>query len=259
MKIISWNVNGIRAVERKGELGKFLKKYYPDVFFIQETKAKKEQLSDFLTNHEDYEQFYHSAVKPGYSGTAVWVRRSISKKVNFFVGMDDFDDVEGRVCGVELDNDWVIFGVYFPNGGKSDEAWEGKLIFYEKFLKYVNKLRKKGKKIIFTGDVNCAHKEIDLARPEGNKNSIGFLPEERKWISKVILYGWEDVFRKMYSSKVAYSWWHYFTRARERNVGWRIDYFFIDHDFFYFVKDIEYLSSQLGSDHCPVLLDVNLG
>lgn len=261
MKITSWNVNGIRAVERKKELNKFLKTYDPDVFFIQEIKAQKEQLSKELTEHPEYVQFYHPAQKPGYAGTGVWIKKPIlntsqENTLEFWTGMPDFEDDEGRISRIDFD-EYSILGVYFPNGGKSPEAWEGKLVFYEKFLEYVNTLRREGRKVIWCGDVNCAHEEIDLARPKDNMKSIGFLPEERAWITKVIKNGWIDVFRSLQAEKVMYSWWDVISRARLRNVGWRIDYFFVDEKLMGQVKNIEYLNNQMGSDHCPVLLKIS--
>ncbi len=227
MNIISWNVNGIRAVEKKGEIENLLNTYNPDVLLLQETKAKEEQLSAIIKKYDQYQQFYHAAEKPGYAGTSIWVSSNFIKSSNleFSTGMPNFEDTEGRIARVSFEN-YEILGVYFPNGGKSPEAWDGKLVFYEKFLDFVNQLRSEGKTVIWAGDVNCAHEEIDLARPKDNMNSIGFLPEERAWVSKVVENKWTDVFRKTYPSKTdVYSWWHVITRARLRNVGWRIDYF----------------------------------
>ncbi len=256
MKIISWNVNGIRAVERKGDLDDFLKKYNPDIFLIQEIKANPEQLSEALREHPEYLQFYHPAVKPGYAGTAIWIRRNEFNEVKFLPGMPDFSDDEGRVSRVDFD-DYSILGVYFPNGGKSSEAWEGKLMFYENFLNYINEIRKMGQKVIFAGDVNCAHEAIDLARPKENEGKIGFHSAEREWLDRWITQGWIDVWRAKFPKKTeVYSWWHVITRSRLRNVGWRIDYFFIDKDLLSEVKNIEYLTDQMGSDHCPVLLEI---
>ena len=257
MKIISWNVNGIRAVERKGELDTLIKKEAPDILMLQETKASQNQLSKKLTEHPDYLQFYHSAEKKGYSGTSIWVRRNHAEPATYNIGMTGFKDIEGRVSRLDLGK-YTYFGVYFPNGGKSEEAWHGKLVFYEKFLKHINKLRKAGRIIIWAGDVNCAHEEIDLARPKSNMKSIGFLPEERTWISKVIDNGWVDIFRHQNPDKVVYSWWHLVSKSRERNVGWRIDYFFIDNNIAKDVTDITYINEQMGSDHCPVKLEINL-
>ncbi len=263
MRIISWNVNGIRAVDRKGALSEFLEKYAPDIFLIQEIKAQEEQLAKlkFREKYDQYEQFYHPAEKPGYAGTAIWIKKDFFAEFSpkFQTGMPNFKDTEGRISRISFTKDgkdFEILGVYFPNGGKSPEAWNGKLIFYEKFLDFVNQLREQGKEVIFAGDVNCAHHEIDLARPESNRNSIGFLPEERDWLTKWEENGWIDIFREKFPEKVVYSWWHVITRARARNVGWRIDYFFIDQKSREKIKNIEYLNDQMGSDHCPVILEV---
>ncbi|MCF7905893.1 exodeoxyribonuclease III [Candidatus Gracilibacteria bacterium] len=263
MKIISWNVNGIRAVERKGELEKFLGIYNPDVFLIQETKAQESQIKPLREKYAEYEQFYECAEKAGYAGTSIWVKNRLrdyettrsQEGIRFFAGIPGYNDTEGRIARVDIE-DWSILGVYFPNGGKSPEAWKEKLVFYEKFLEYVNSLRLQGRKVVWGGDVNCAHEEIDLARPKENKNSIGFLPEERAWVTKVVQNNWSDVFRTLHPDSVAYSWWHLISRARERNVGWRIDYFFLDSAFMPQVKNIAYLNEQMGSDHCPVKLEL---
>ncbi|MBI5414658.1 exodeoxyribonuclease III [Candidatus Peregrinibacteria bacterium] len=257
MNIISWNVNGIRAVEKKGEFEKLIRNENPDILLFQETKAKEDQLSGFLKKYEEYDQFYNAAEKPGYSGTAIWIKKSFEKNVSFSHGMPNFADHEGRIARLDFD-DIVIFSVYFPNGGKSEEAWEGKILFYDAFLKHINDLRKEGKHVIWAGDVNCAHEEIDIARPKENENSIGFLPEERAWVSRVIEENWIDVFRKMYPEKVIYSWWHVISRARDRNIGWRIDYVFVDEKMYSKVKEIEYVNEQMGSDHCPVKIFLDI-
>ena len=255
MKIITWNVNGIRAVERKGDLDVLLGEQMPDILMFQETKASPEQLSKKLTEHPDYLQFYNSAEKKGYSGTSIWVKRLLSKSATYGKGITGFKDLEGRVSRLDI-GQYTYLGIYFPNGGKSEEAWKGKLVFYDKFLKYVNKLRKAGRLVIWAGDVNCAHEEIDLARPKSNLKSIGFLPEEREWISKVIENDWIDVFRHRNPKKVVYSWWHLLSKSRERNVGWRIDYFFVDRKLLKKVTDITYLNHQMGSDHCPIRMEI---
>lgn len=258
MKILSWNVNGIRAVERKKELQAFLDKEQPDLLFIQETKAQPEQLSDFLTANENFYQFYNSAEKKGYSGVSVWASKNTFKKEpQISTGMPGWDDHEGRI--IRLDNGRFTFiGGYFPNGGKSEAAWEEKLVFYDHFLDYVNTLRSEKRKVIWAGDLNVAHNEIDLARPKENEKNIGFLPEERSWVDRVIAAGWIDIFRKRNPDKESYTWWSLQTRARARNVGWRIDYIMIDPSLEKKVKDAGHLNEQMGSDHCPVYLDIDL-
>jgi len=232
MRIISWNVNGIRAVERKENLEQFLDTYHPDVFLMQETKAKESQLTAIIEKYDGYEQFYNEAEKAGYSGTSVWVKKSLgATDIVFSRAMpEDSTDNEGRIVRADMTvqgKKLSVLGVYFPNGGKSEQAWDDKLVFYEQFLNYVEEIEAEGRICIWGGDVNCAHNEIDLARPETNRKSIGFLPEERAWVTKCIDYNWSDVFRSIYPEKVKYSWWHVISRARLRNVGWRIDYLFI--------------------------------
>jgi exodeoxyribonuclease-3 len=259
MKVVSWNVNGIRAVERKGALQDFLRIHKPDVLLLQEIKGTPDKFSPYLTKNMLFSQYYHPAEKPGYAGTGVWVDNASDLEiVGFSTGIPGFEDTEGRVSRIDIKKDgkrYAILGVYFPNGGKSSEAWDGKLVFYEDFLNYVNTIRQQGIECIWGGDVNCAHNEIDLARPKENKKSIGFLPEERAWVSKVIDTQWVDVFRYRNPEKVVYSWWSMQTRARARNVGWRIDYFFVDQSFETRIKNIEYLTEQMGSDHCPVVIE----
>ncbi len=257
VRMISWNVNGIRAVEKKGEMSRFLERYQPDVFLIQEVKAVPGQLSQELTKHPEYWQFYHPAQKAGYAGTAVWVKKDRFPKPEFYTGMPAFDDDEGRVSQVKIGSN-RIFGVYFPNGGKSEQAWREKLAFYEDFLVYINNLREAGDNVIFAGDVNCCHQAIDIARPKENDGKIGYHPEERKRISTWIENGWVDVWRQTYPEKGdVYSWWSFRSGARSRNVGWRLDYFFVDQAFFPRVRSIAYLGEQLGSDHCPVMMEVD--
>lgn len=254
MKIISWNVNGIRAIEKKGALSELLTKENPNILLIQEIKAKPEQLSKELLAHPEYTQWYHPAEKAGYAGTAIWIKKNGLGEAEFLKGMPDFEDNEGRIAQVQFGK-FAIFGVYFPNGGKSPEAWVEKLRFYEDFEKYTSALQNSGKTVIFAGDINCAHEEIDLARPRENDGVIGFHPEERRRLSEWQTKGWCDVFRERFPEKIMYSWWSPRAGARPRNVGWRIDAFFVHQSFLSKVTRIEYLTEQMGSDHCPVLLE----
>jgi exodeoxyribonuclease-3 len=262
MKIISWNVNGVRAVERKGELENILSTPNLDFLFIQEIKSKPENLSEIEEKYsKDWIISWHSAEKPGYAGTGIFIRRTENfQNLVIKTGMDNFSDTEGRIIQADFSQEninYSLLGVYFPNGGKSPLAWQEKLVFYDLFLDYVNLLRSSGKVVIWTGDINCAHNEIDLSHPKRNMKSIGFLPEERAWISKVIKNNWCDVWREKFPTKIeTYSWWSFISGARERNVGWRIDYFFIDTKMLPQVKTISYLGKQFGSDHCPVLLEI---
>ncbi len=258
IKILSWNVNGIRAVEKKGDLQELLRKTSPDIAFFQETKATAEQLSEYLTQNQEYDQYYHSAEKKGYSGTGLWIKKSLGWAPHTVeTGMEGWVDTEGRVLSL-THKKYIFYGIYFPNGGKSPEAWEGKLDFYRHFLELINRQREAGYKIIFTGDLNVAHREIDLARPKENEKNIGFLPEERAWVDDLIKDDWVDVYRRSYPESVSYTWWNLQTRSRERNIGWRIDYAFCDKSFMFNINSIEYLNDVYGSDHCPLLLEIVL-
>ncbi len=248
LKLISWNVNGVRAAERKGFLD-WLQKSNADIVCLQETKAQKDQLSDKLLIPEGYHSFWSSAEKKGYSGVAVYTKLKPKKISNGF-GVDEFDS-EGRTLIVEYDSFYLINN-YFPNGSKNKERLDYKLRFYDCYLKYVKKLMKKTKAVITCGDVNTAHKEIDLARPKENEKVSGFLSIERAWLDKFIDAGLIDTFREFHKEPDKYSWWDYKTRARERNVGWRIDYFYIDSSSKDILKDAFILDDVPGSDHCPV-------
>ena len=256
ISIVNWNVNGIRAIHRKG-FSEWFDEINADIVCLQEIKAKPEQFPKDLLEKEGYTVHINSAERPGYSGTAVWTRLE-PKKVEFGFGVEKFD-CEGRVIGLRFD-DFEVYTIYFPNGGNATEDGSSfvrldyKMEFYDEFLKYMNKRKKTGKDIIFTGDVNTAHKEIDLARPKNNVKNTGFLPIEREWIDKVIKAGYVDVFREFDESPDNYTWWDYKTRARSRNVGWRIDYFFATQKSVGRIKECKHLIDVMGSDHCPLQL-----
>lgn len=256
IKIISWNVNGIRAWAKKG-CDAWFKKQNPEVLCIQETKAHPEQLDDSLRNPEGYFAYYdHARVRKGYSGVAIYTKRE-PKKVEYGFGIEELDN-EGRQIALFY-NDYVLINCYFPNGGSSPEKFDFKLKYFAQFMKYLKKIEKQGyKKIIFCGDVNVAHHEIDLARPKENKNSVGFLPVERAWIDEVVEHGYVDVFRNANPEKIQYTWWDMKTFSRERNVGWRIDYFFVSTACVPLVKNISIMDDVSGSDHCPVAMEIEL-
>ncbi len=253
MKILSWNVNGVRAALKKGLLD-WLKKESPDILCLQETKATPAQLPPELLYPPGYHAFWNSAARLGYSGVATFTKeKPVSVKNGF--GIERFD-TEGRVLETEY-KDFTLFNVYFPNGKMNDERLRYKIDFYEEFLKYLMKLKKKGKKIVFCGDVNTAHKEIDLARPKENSKISGFLPIEREWMDKLVSHGFLDTFRIFNQDPGHYSWWDVISRARERNVGWRIDYHFISENLKPNLKDAFILPEVMGSDHCPVGILLN--
>jgi len=265
MKIVSWNTNGLRATTKQGFFMPLFKEEKPDVLCLQETKAEPKQLPEDVRNVSGYYSFFsHSKMKKGYSGVAIY---SKEKPREVFYGMGiktrpteqsfgrELDD-EGRLVGIKL-KDFTIINVYFPNGGQGPHRLKYKLEFYETFLKFILKLRKNGENIIFCGDVNTAHNEIDLAHPKANKKNTGFLPIERAWIDKVIKNNFIDVFRKFYPDKIgAYTYWDQKTRARDRNVGWRLDYFFVDSKILLRIKKTTILSNYYGSDHCPITLEL---
>lgn len=246
--IVSWNVNGIRAAVKKGFLD-WLEETKPDIICLQETKAHIEQLNDEILHPNGYETFWSSAQRKGYSGTAVFVKHPPLMSVTNFE--QDWLDEEGRVVMLEYP-DFLLFNVYFPNGGRGPERLKYKLDFYKKFLTYIEGYRKKGKKIIVAGDVNTAHHEIDLARPKENEKVSGFMPIERAWLDELVQKGYVDTFRHFNSEPQQYSWWDMKSRARDRNVGWRIDYFWVSDDLVPLLKDAFIWQDVLGSDHAPV-------
>jgi exodeoxyribonuclease-3 len=247
LRILSWNVNGIRAATKKGLL-EWMNEVNADILCLQETKAHPDQLSQEVLNPEGYDSYWSSAEKKGYSGCVTYFKAQ-PERVLYGMGEPKFDS-EGRMVVSEY-QDFVLFNVYFPNGKKNNERLRYKLDFYDAFLSMADRYKKK-KGVIVCGDFNTAHKEIDLARPKENENSSGFLPIERKWIDNFINHGFTDTFRKFNRKPGQYSWWDYKTRARERNIGWRIDYFFVSDDLVSRLNDAFILNKVMGSDHCPV-------
>ena len=254
MKVLSWNVNGIRAVDRKGFFQWFTKEK-PDIICLQEIKAQKEQLPSHLRNTPNYHLYINSAEKKGYSGVATYTKlKPLVVKMGF--GIEKFDR-EGRILITEYSR-FILFNIYFPNGKKNQERLDYKLDFYDTFLAYADNLKAKGKNVVVCGDFNTAHKEIDLARPKENEKISGFLPIERAWIDTFIDHGYIDTFREFNKQSEQYSWWDMKTRARERNVGWRIDYFFVNKEFMKYVKNAFILQDVLGSDHCPIGIEIEV-
>ena len=254
MKIVSWNVNGVRSLHKKGQLEEIFK-LSPDILCLQETKSTLSQLPPEVVDVPGYHSYFSwPVVKKGYSGVAIYSKEE-PLKVEKGMGIPEFDQ-EGRLL-VAYYSDFVLINVYFPNGGGGPERLKFKLEFYDKFLEFVENLRKKHKKIIFCGDINTAHKEIDLARPKENEHNTGFLPEERAWIDKVVGAGYIDTFRYFYPEKKdSYTYWDMKTFARMRNVGWRIDYFFASKETEKNLISIKIYDEILGSDHCPIILEV---
>jgi len=253
-RIISWNVNGLRAIQRKGFV-EWFEKEQPDILCLQETKVAYDQLPKTLKRIEGYHPYFCEAQRKGYSGVAIYSKIK-PLKVEYGFGISEFDN-EGRILIAEYD-DFVLLNIYFPNGKMSEERLNYKLKFYDALLDHANKLKKEGKNIVICGDVNTAHKEIDLARPKANEKISGFLPVERAWIDKFLKNGYLDAFRMFNSEPEQYTWWSYRTKARERNVGWRLDYFFVNEEFKEKVKSSGILNDVMGSDHCPVDLKLEL-
>jgi exodeoxyribonuclease-3 len=265
MKIISWNVNGIRAVHKKGLFVPFIEKYQPDILCLQETKAERHQS---VIDLPEYEEYWNSATKKGYSGTAIFARKSLGKPISVKLGIpesiekkykleDTYGDPnkEGRVIAAEF-KDFYIVSVYTPNA-KDDlsriplrhKQWD------PAFLEYAKSLEKK-KPVVFCGDLNVAHTPDDLARPKQNEGMKGFTVEEREGIDKVIAASFVDSFRIFTKGNGHYSWWSHFANARARNVGWRIDYIFVSAKLAKKIKTAEILPEVLGSDHCPVMIEI---
>ncbi|MBM4325624.1 MAG: exodeoxyribonuclease III [Deltaproteobacteria bacterium] len=248
IRLLSWNVNGIRAVYNKGFLD-WLRAESPEILCLQETKAQPDQLPGPLVQPEGYRTYWRSANRKGYSGVAVFTREQ-PVNVETSMGEARFDE-EGRFLKLEY-KDFTLFNVYFPNGKKDQDRLDFKMEFYDAFLKYLERERKKQNRLIFCGDVNTAHNEIDLARPKENEKVSGFLRIERDWIEEVVSRGYVDTFRHAHGDEAQYSWWDLKSRARERNVGWRIDYVFVTKEMLLSVKSAFIMTDVMGSDHCPV-------
>lgn len=260
MKVLSYNVNGIRASFKKGALQNLLD-LDADIIGIQETKSTPDQLDVAILSPSGYTSYFDSAKeRKGYSGVAVYTKVKPTK-VEYGLG-EEIYDTEGRCLTLHF-NTFAFVTAYFPNGGRDEEHFQFKLTYYDKFLAHVKKLEKKYTYVIFCGDLNVAHNEIDLARPKENSKQIGFLPIERAWVDKVIESGFIDTFREKHGDEVRYSWWDQKTRARERNVGWRIDYFFVSKAFKGLLSSQKTVATILddfiGSDHAPTLLSFNEG
>jgi exodeoxyribonuclease III len=252
MRIISWNVNGIRSVFNKGFL-EWITKESPDILCIQETKAQPDQFPKEILELKQYEIYHSYAHKKGYSGVTTFSKKKFldTKKSN----IEAFDS-EGRVLIHEADHFFLV-NSYFPHGQRDHQRIPFKLEFCQEMQKILTRLKNK-KPVIITGDFNISHKEIDIANPKGNKNTSGFLPEERSWMDHFVDQGWIDTFRHLHPEQSgAYTWWSKLNPSiRERNIGWRLDYFFISPDLHSHLKSAEILSEIKGSDHCPVLLEL---
>lgn len=252
LKLISWNVNGIRAAHKKGFLEWFAKQN-ADIVCLQETKAHHSQLPVDLTQIKGYRSFWHLGERKGYSGVGTYTKLDpIETKMEF---PSEILSQEGRIIQNEFEK-FYLFNVYFPNGGMGPERLKYKLKFYDDFLEYILSL--KGKPIIICGDINTAHTVIDLARPKENRNVSGFMDIERKWLDKLFALGFIDTFRVFNQDPGNYTWWDMKTKARERNIGWRIDYFITSPELKNHILKSEIHFEVTGSDHCPVTLEIDL-
>lgn len=255
MKMVSWNVNGIRAAAKKGFLD-WMESVDADLVFVQETKAIEEQLPGEIVSPAGgwTGAAFHWGEKKGYSGVGVFWKRE-PDEVFKGLGVDEFDR-EGRVIGVRY-GDVVIYGNYFPNGGQGDDRVDYKLRFYDAMLRRMKELEAQGRACIVTGDLNTAHEAVDLARPKQNSNVSGFLPEERAWMDRYVDEGWVDSFRLKHPDAVdQYTWWSWRSNARPRNIGWRIDYWMIPQSLADGIADASILDAPEASDHAPVFVDV---
>ena len=255
IKILYWNANGIRAVYKKGFL-KWLYKESPHILCIEETKANPEQLGNDLREPEGYLVYWNWAEKKGYSGVATFSQKE-PLRIKYGFGVNRFDS-EGRVIITEY-ADFSLFNVYFPNGKASKERLDYKMDFYEAFLDFISPMLRENKRLVVCGDFNTAHREIDLARPKENEKVSGFLPIERAWMDKFVEHGFTDTLRHFNKEAGQYTWWDQKTRARERNVGWRIDYVFVSANLLGSLSRAFILPEVMGSDHCPVGIELDLG
>lgn len=250
MQITTWNVNGIRAILKKGA-AEWMRAHSSDVFCFQEVKAQRGQVPELQTLLPGYECYWNAAARPGYSGVAVFTRQT-PIAVDYGLGDERFDQ-EGRVIRLRYP-DFVLYNIYFPNGQRGQERVDFKLAFYARLLAECDALHAAGERIIITGDFNTAHREIDLAHPKANTATSGFLPEERVWIDTFLEHGFVDIFRSLYPERVQYTWWTYISNARARNTGWRLDYYLVSSALAEKVHAVDTHADILGSDHCPVTL-----
>lgn len=253
MKIITWNVNGLRAVLKKPAWGELIH-LSADTLCFQEIKVKEDQLNTSENlQFTGYKGTWHSAERAGYSGVLTLSKQSPDEIV---IGCEDENfDVEGRVLQTRFNDIWLI-NVYVPQGKRNHERVPYKLEFYDKLLKLCNSLVNECFGVIICGDINTAHQAIDLKNAKQNENTSGFLQSERDWITSFIAEGFVDVYRIMFPNEVKYTWWSYQSKARERNVGWRLDYFLISNNILARVRNVKILDEILGSDHCPVQLEI---
>ena len=250
MRLITWNMNGLRSVLGKRALD-WVWREQPDALCLQEIKSRPDQLTDEQRDFPGYEAAWNPAERPGYSGVATLLR---TPALETRLGMDiPRFDVEGRVLST-LYAGFRLVNIYFPNGQRGKDRLSYKLDFYARLLEHCDELHAHGENLILAGDFNTAHQPIDLKNPKQNEKNSGFLPEEREWVQKYLDHGFVDIFRHLYPDRAQYTWWTYISNARARGVGWRIDYFLISESLVSRVKDVVIRDEIMGSDHCPVEL-----
>jgi exodeoxyribonuclease-3 len=251
LNITTWNVNGLRAVLTKGAWD-WVRQQNPDVLCLQEIKSRPDQIpEEYLELFNTRTVYWNPAARPGYSGVATFtVTQPLS--VEFGLGLEEFDH-EGRVIRINFAT-FTLFNVYFPSGQRGLDRVAYKLNFYSHLLDICDQLHAANEKLVLCGDFNTAHNEIDLRHPKANQKTSGFLPEERAWIDTYLSHGFVDVYRWLYPEKVEYTWWTYLMNARQKNVGWRLDYFLVSESLLDKVDDVVIHTEVLGSDHCPVTL-----
>ena len=255
MKITTWNVNGLRAALIKGA-GDWIRSYSPEVFCLQEIKARPDQLTaKQMGSFDGFHDFWNPAQRPGYSGVVTFTAQE-PLETELGLGEERFD-VEGRVVRSRFE-DFLLYNIYFPNGQRGHERLTYKLDFYAHLLDICDLLHASGEQIILTGDFNTAHNEIDLRNPKENVKTSGFMPEERAWIDKYLEHGFVDAFRVLYPEREEYTWWTYRVNARQRNIGWRLDYFLVSESLMPRVEDVVIHGEVMGSDHCPVTLEIQV-
>ena len=255
MKLISWNVNGLRAAVNKG-FDDFFKKENADIFCIQETKMQEDQLDENIKGiFKEYNSYWNSAEKKGYSGTAIFTKKK-PMNVTYGIGIEEHDK-EGRVITLEFENFFMV-NCYTPNAKRELERLDYRMVWEDEFRKYLLKLNE-SKPVVMCGDLNVAHEEIDLKNPKTNRRNAGFTDEERGKMTELLNAGFTDTFRYLYPDKPdMYTWWSYMFKAREKNAGWRIDYFIVSKSIENKIKESYIYSEIMGSDHCPVGLDLDI-
>ena len=252
--IVSWNINGLRAVAKKGLL-QWCKNYSPDILCLQEIKAHPGQLTPELRNIPGYHALFHPAERPGYSGVATYTKMK-PKGVSYGIGVHEYD-CEGRVLLTDF-SDFILINVYFPNGQRDLNRVPYKLAFSDRLLELCEEFKKQGRELVICGDYNVAHQPIDLKNPKSNENNSGFTLPERQWMDKFLSFGYIDTFRHFNKEPGHYTWWSYRPGVRENNIGWRIDYHCVTPNFMTRVQQSLILPEVMGSDHCPIVLEINL-